>query len=120
MFSHLRLADGPLTVYDMERLGRPPRTVVLSACNVGLSAVHPGEELMGLTAALLGLGTATVLGSVLPAQDAATQDLMVDLHGRLAAGDAPAQALASAQLVRSGELDELSVTAAAFVCFGAG
>src|SRR5262249_11516363 len=77
MFSHLRLADGPLTVYDLERLARTPATVVLSACNVGLSAVHPGEELMGLTAALLGLGTATVLGCVLPAQDAATQDLMV-------------------------------------------
>jgi hypothetical protein len=120
MFSDLRLADGPLTVYDLERLARAPSTVVLSACNVGLSAVHPGEELMGLTAALLGLGTSTVLGSVLPAQDAATQDLMVETHRLLAAGAGPARALASAQAALGGGIDERTATAAAFVCFGAG
>jgi CHAT domain len=41
MFSHLRLVDGPLTVYELERLARPPRTVILSACDSALSAVHP-------------------------------------------------------------------------------
>jgi hypothetical protein len=120
MFSHLRMADGPLTVYDLERLVHPPSTVVFSACNLGQSAVHPGEELMGLTAALLGLGTATVLGSVLPAQDAATRQLMVDLHQRLAAGAGPAAALAAAQVAMGDGLDERTATAAAFVCFGAG
>ncbi len=120
MFSYLRLADGPLTVYDLERLPSAPSTVVLSACNAGLSTVHPGEELMGLTAALLGLGTATVLGSVLPAQDAATRDLMVETHRLLAAGAGPAQALASAQAAMGDGLDERTATAAAFVCFGAG
>jgi tetratricopeptide (TPR) repeat protein len=120
MFSYLRLADGPLTVYDLERLEKAPSTVVLSACNAGLSAVHPGEELMGLTAALLGLGAATVVGSVLPAQDAATRELMVETHRLLAAGAGPARALASAQAAMGDGLDERSVTAAAFVCFGAG
>jgi CHAT domain-containing protein len=120
MFSHLRLADGPLTVYDLERVSRAPSTVVLSACNVGLSAVHPGEELMGLTAALLGLGTATVLGSVLPADDAATRELMVGVHQRLASGTRPVEALAAAQEAMGDGLDERTATAAAFVCFGAG
>jgi CHAT domain-containing protein len=120
MFSHLRLADGPLTVYDLERVSRAPSTVVLSACNVGLSAVHPGEELMGLTAALLGLGTATVLGSVLPADDAATRELMVGVHQRLASGARPVEALAAAQEAMGDGLDERTATAAAFVCFGAG
>jgi hypothetical protein len=120
MFSHLRLADGPLTVYDLERLAHPPSTVVLSACDSGLSAVHPGEELMGLTAALLGLGTSRVLGSVLPAQDEATLALMTDLYGRLSAGSGLAAALAAAQAAAGGQLDERSATAAAFVCFGAG
>lgn len=120
MFSHLRMADGPLTVYDLERLVRPPSTVVFSACNLGQSAVRPGEELMGLTAALLGLGTATVLGSVLPAQDAAARQLMVDLHQRLATGTGPAAALAAAQAAMGDGLDEWTATAAAFVCFGAG
>ncbi|MDM4719448.1 CHAT domain-containing protein [Micromonospora sp. WMMA1363] len=120
MFSHVRLADGPLTVYDLERLARAPSTVVLSACDVGLSAVHPGEELMGLTAALLHLGTATVLASVLPALDSAAQELMVDVHRRLAAGDPPARALAGAQAEFGGGVDARAATAAAFVCFGAG
>ncbi|MEV6850366.1 CHAT domain-containing protein [Actinoplanes sp. NPDC051411] len=120
MFSYLHLADGPLTVFDLERLPRPPRTVVLSACNGGLSAVHPGEELMGLTAALLGLGTRTVLASVLPAQDAATAELMIAVHRRLAAGDGPAQALAQAQIAAGTGLDEDTVSAAAFSCFGVG
>lgn len=124
MFSHLRLADGPLTVYDLERLDRPPATMVLSACESGLSAVHPGEELMGLTAALLGTGTANVLASVLPVQDSTAPHLMAHLHRRLAAGMSPAAALAAAQaelgVCPGGPLDAASVTAAAVVCFGAG
>jgi tetratricopeptide (TPR) repeat protein len=120
MFSHLRLADGPLTVYDLERLARPPITVVMSACDSGLSAVQPGEELMGLAAALLGLGTVSVLGSVLPAQDEAALALMTDLHRRLSAGSGLAAALAAAQAAAGDQLDERTATAAAFVCFGAG
>lgn len=120
MFSHLRMVDGPLTVYDLERLARPPRTVVLSACDSGLSAVHPGEELMGLAAALLGLGASRVLGSVLPADDEATLALMTDVYAQLAAGRGLAAALAAAQATTGDQLDERTVTAAAFVCFGAG
>ena len=120
MFSAVRLADGPLTVYDLERIAPAPHTVVLSACSVGLSAVHPGEELMGFTAALLGLGTATVLASTLPVHDASAQDLMIGLHRRLAAGVAPATALAAVQATAGEDLDERTVTAAAFGCFGAG
>ncbi|MEV0728482.1 CHAT domain-containing protein [Polymorphospora sp. NPDC050346] len=120
MFSYLRLADGPITVYDLEQVARPPAVVVLSACESGLSTVHPGDELMGLAAALLGVGTATVLGSVLPAQDEATLELMLDLHRRLAGGSGAAAALAAAQAAMNGTLDERSATAAAFVCFGAG
>ena len=120
MFSHLRLTDGPLTIYDLERLARPPDTVILSACDSGLSAVHPGEELMGLATALLGLGTRRVLGSVLPAQDEATLDLMTKVYSRLSAGDGLATALAAAQVAADGQLDQRTVTATAFVCFGAG
>jgi len=120
MFSHLSLTDGPLTVYDLERVPRPPSTVVLSACESGLSAVRPGEELLGLTAALLALGTRTVLASMLPVQDAATLELMLDLHRRLAAGRSPAEALAGAQAGLGDDLDERGATAVAFVCLGAG
>lgn len=120
MFSHLRLTDGPLTIYDFERLARPPDTVILSACDSGLSAVHPGEELMGLATALLGLGTQRVLGSVLPAHDEAALELMTGVYHRLAAGDTLAAALAAAQPAAGEQLDQQTVTATAFVCFGAG
>jgi CHAT domain-containing protein len=124
MFSYLRLADGRLTVYDLERLARPPATVVLSACESGLSAVRPGEELMGLTAALLGTGTANVLASVLPVHDGTAPQLMVHLHRLLARGVGSAAALAHAQaelgVHPDGPLDAAAVTAAAVVCFGAG
>src|SRR5262249_9213424 len=35
MFSSLELSDGPLTVFDLEKLDRPPEVVVLAACDVG-------------------------------------------------------------------------------------
>ena len=113
LFSSFELADGPLTVYDLERLGAAPRELVLSACVSALSAVRGGEELMGVTAALLGLGTTTVVGSVAPVRDDVTAALMARLHDGLRAGQAPAAALAAAQIATG-------AGASAFVCFGRG
>ncbi|MGH2603067.1 MAG: CHAT domain-containing protein, partial [Dehalococcoidia bacterium] len=110
-FSCLEMADGPLTVYDLERLRRAPRRLVLSACDSALSAVHPGDELMGLAAAVFALGTSTLIASVTPVPDGETRILMIDLHRRLSAGTSPARALAEAQ--QATEVD-------GFVCFGAG
>ena len=64
LFSRLDLADGPLMAYAIERLAAAPRQVVLSACDVGRTVVRPGEEILGFTAALLYVGTATVISSV--------------------------------------------------------
>jgi hypothetical protein len=117
LFSHLRLADGPLTVYDLEGLGTAPHRVVLSACESGLSGVAPGDELMGLAASLLALGTASLVASVVPVADEATRALMIDFHGRLGGGQGPAAALAGAQEAAGGRH---LAAAAGFVCFGAG
>jgi tetratricopeptide (TPR) repeat protein len=117
LFSHLRLADGPLTVHDLSALRRPPALLVLSACDSGLSAVHPGDELMGLSAALLGLDTRAVVASTGPVDDVATRDLMVDFHRRLAGGTGPAAALAAAQA--AADPDRYPSTHS-FLCLGAG
>jgi len=109
-FSAIDLADGPLTVYDLERVRRGPRQLVLSACDSGLSAVHAGDELMGLAGAVFSLGTSTLIASVVPVADDLTKALMVELHGELSAGATPAYALAVAQQ---------RVPADGFVCFGA-
>jgi CHAT domain len=116
LFSSLELADGPLNAYELQRLRRPPQLIVLSACDLGTSETRPGDELLGIAAALIGMGTRTIIASVVPVPDAGAKRLMISLHRRLAAGDPPAAALARAQagLKRGG------YGQAGFVCLGTG
>jgi tetratricopeptide (TPR) repeat protein len=112
LFSRLDLADGPLMAYDVQQLAAAPRQVVLSSCDVGRAVVRPGEEILGFTAALLYMGTTTVISSVARvADDAAAVGVMTDYHRWLRAGARPAEALAQAA---DGE------PFSPFVCFGAG
>ena len=111
LFSRLDLADGPLMAYDIQQLTAPPGQVILSACDVGRSVVRPGEELLGFTAALLYIGTATVISSVARVADEAAVGVMTTYHQRLLAGARPAAALAAAA---AGE------PFSPFVCFGSG
>ncbi len=116
LFSSLELADGPLTALDIQGLRRAPDVLVLSACDVALSERHPGDELLGLSAALLASGTRTIIASVVPVPDAAARRLMLAFHRRLAAGASPAAALAEAQAGLRGDRSAL----AGFLCIGAG
>jgi CHAT domain-containing protein len=116
LFCSLELADGNVTVYDLERLSRVPQRIVLSSCESGLSAVHAGDELMGFTAALFALGTCTLIAATVPVPDEATKGLMLALDEELSTGTQPATALVNARR----KLPKMSVAAAAFVCFGAG
>jgi CHAT domain-containing protein len=120
LFSALLLADGPLTVYEVEALPQVPEGIVLSACDLGDAANPAGDEVVGLAGALLALGARWLVAAVLPAPDAATRALMGALHRGLAEGLAPAAALARAR----GALDDRDpaahAAAAAFACFGGG
>jgi len=116
LFSALELADGPLTALDLQRLRRAPDVLVLSACDVALSKRHPGDELLGLSAALIAAGTRTIVASVVPVPDAAARRLMLDFHAQVAAGAPPATALAVAQAGLRGDRSAL----AGFVCLGFG
>jgi hypothetical protein len=120
LFSALRLVDGALTVYDLERLRRPPRHVVLSACESGLPAVHTGNELIGLAAALLGMGTQSLVATVVPVPDEATRPLMLRLHRHLRAGARPAEALARTHQELDSADPATRAAGAGFVCYGAG
>lgn len=127
LFSSLQLADGPLMVYDLEQLPRVPPTVVLAACDSGRHVVYAGDELLGLAATFLAKGAQQLVASVVPVPDAATAPLMVEFHRRLAAGLAPAAALAQAQQSVGLSADEADAAggaelaaAAGFVCVGAG
>jgi CHAT domain-containing protein len=117
MFSSLRMHDGELTVYDLESLRRPPAFLVLAACDVGMSEIHAGDELMGVSAELLSMGTRTVLATLLPVPDDRVRRLMGVLHSELRSGQSPADALVRARAaVQHAAADPLS----SFVCLGAG
>ena len=114
LFSSIRLADGPLTVHDLEGLRATPVCLVLSACDTGLSTVHPGNELMGMSSAVLGLGSTNVVASVVPVPDDTARVVMVDFHRRLRNGAPTPQALAEA--VEAHPPPDAAATG--FVCFG--
>ncbi|MEU4192015.1 CHAT domain-containing protein [Kribbella sp. NPDC026611] len=118
LFSSLRLDDGPLTVYDFERLRRAPYRMVLSSCDSGLAKPVGADELLGLSSSLIPLGAAGILASVVPVNDPATAPLMVALHDHLQAGRSLAEAFAAAQAVAR---DDPAAVAAArsFVALGA-
>ncbi|HEY5889602.1 MAG TPA: CHAT domain-containing protein, partial [Acidimicrobiia bacterium] len=118
MFSALRLGDGDFNVYDLERIGRPPDVMVLSACDSGYTDIRPGAELTGLTSALLGLGTKSVIASIgLVPDSRATANLMLEFHRGLIDGLVPSRALDAAQRQAMAEPDGY-IAASSFVCVG--
>lgn len=118
MFSSLQLADGPLTVDDIHRLGHPPHRVVLPACRSGVVAQIGGQDVIGFASALLTQGTAGVVASIADVDDAATVRVMLDLHGGLARGQRLDEALAGAR--RAAYDDPLRhATAVLFTAMGA-
>jgi CHAT domain-containing protein len=118
MFSALHLDDGPLTIHDLERLSRTPHRLVLSACDAGLGASVGADELLGLVSALMTLGSAGVLASVLPVSDVSVVDLSVTVHRALLAGADLATALRDARREAAGD-PAAHATASAFLAFGA-
>ena len=96
LFSGLELADGVLFGYDIDRMPRVPQIVVLSACEVGRSAVRWGEEAVGMTRAWLHAGTRCVIAAPVVVADDDACELLGALHTGLAGGLAPAAALAAA------------------------
>ena len=110
LFSSVQLTDGPVFGYDLSGRRQMPWHVMLSACDLGLATERPGDELLGMTAALLQAGAGSVMASVARVSDATAREVAMDYHAGLRAGRAPSEALAE-------------VTAAAaspFVCFGSG
>jgi len=110
LFSCLRLADGPMFAHEVDQTARTPEHVVLSACELGLATVRPGDEALGLTSVLLHLGTRSVVAGVARVGDDLAAETMIAYHQRLAGGQDSAAALAEAASASSGSVP--------FVCFG--
>ncbi|MER7491901.1 MULTISPECIES: CHAT domain-containing protein [Streptomyces] len=118
MFSSLRMADGPLIVHDFERLDRSPYRIILSSCDTARLASVGADELLGLVTALLPLGTAGVVASSAPVNDAAVVPLMLALHKGIGAGLSLAEALRDARAALPGDALH-QATGWAFTAFGA-
>ncbi len=109
LLSRIALEDGPLMAYDLLRLARTPRLVVLSACDGGMAHAPADGAPLGLAGTFLDRGSGCVVASVVPVRDEDTLALMARFHRRLVCGDAPSTALAAAGGGVTG-----------FVCLGAG
>jgi tetratricopeptide (TPR) repeat protein len=119
LFSSLRMHDGPLTVYDFEQLGRAPYRLVLSSCDSGVLAPVGADELLGLVASLLPLGTAGIVAGVVQLNDRAVVPLMVQLHQHLRAGRGLAESMYSVRLSATGDPVE-HAAAVSLIALGAG
>jgi tetratricopeptide (TPR) repeat protein len=117
LFSAIELDDGPLTVYDLERLKQAPYRVVLSSCDSAVGVAVGADELLGLVSALISLGSAGVVASVVPVNDPATVPLMLALHDHLRAGSGLAEALTLARHAVGNDAVARS-TAYSFIAFG--
>lgn len=98
LFSALKLHDAWLTVRDAYKLQLRCRLVALSACETGVNAVAPGDELLGLARGFFAAGSAALLASLWSVDDSATTTLMIEFYTHLQAGENPAAALRHAQL----------------------
>jgi hypothetical protein len=112
LFSAVELADGPWFGHDIDLLPKTPSVVVLSACELGQVSVLRGEESVGMTAAWLHAGARTVLSSPALVADEVACEALAHWHRLVAAGSAPADALAEVVAATDGVVP--------FLCFGAG
>ncbi len=89
----------------MAELSRDAALVTLSACETGVSAVAAGEELVGLTRAVLGGGASAVLASLWTVHDQATSALMREFYQGWLAGLTRSASLRRAMLLARQEHD---------------
>jgi CHAT domain-containing protein len=99
LFSALRLSDSWLTVRDTYKLDlQQCGLVVLSACETGVGALAPGDDLVGLARGFISAGAPSLIVSLWMVDDEVTAQLMRTFYKRLLAGESPATALRFAQL----------------------
>lgn len=111
LLSSITLDDGPLMAYDLLGMSQAARLVVLSSCDSGMARTPTDGAPLGLAGTFLARGAACVVAGLVPVRDEDALALMIRFHELLAAGHAPATALAYAS-AGTGVLG--------FVCFGAG
>ena len=97
-FSSILLADGQLNAIDAFSLDlKQCELVTLSGCETGKALIGGGDEQLGLGRAFLAAGAESLVMSLWPVEDNATNALMQHFYQNLLKGDTKVQALRSAQ-----------------------
>src|SRR5204862_1027223 len=106
----LLAADARLDVHDL--LGHAAfhrvRLAVLSACQTAVTGMRLPDEAVSLATGVLFSGAAGVIAALWAVPDAATRELMVEMHRRWrsGAGDAVAALRAAQDAMRTGDLGD--------------
>lgn len=104
LYSSLRLADGWLTVREAYGLRLNGGLVTLSACDTALSAIAPGEELIGLARGFFSAGARSLLMTLWMVDDEQTALFMAAFYRHLLRSGQPGAALRASQceMIQSG------------------
>jgi CHAT domain-containing protein len=97
VFSALSLGDSFLAAHDLLRMRLDLQLVTLSGCETGRKLRVAGEELFGLTRALLGAGVRAALGSAWAVEDGDAQAFMAAFYSALSLGVPARASVCSAQ-----------------------
>lgn len=95
--SGIQLQDELLTAEEIFGLELDADLVTLSACESGINENKPGDELIGLSRALIYAGTPSVVVSLWEVDAISTSIVMAKFYQKLLAGEAKADALQNAQ-----------------------
>ena len=124
LFSSLLLADGPLTVYDLERLPAPRTTSSSRPATRAGCTISPVTKLLGIRFRAAGSrgteitggpgGSGAPMRPPCPLDDGPITDQLIGAAGH------PAESLAAAQQLSIADGPAARAAAAAFVCTGAG
>jgi CHAT domain-containing protein len=96
--SGIQLQDGKLMAEEIFSLELSADLVTLSACESGINENKPGDELIGLTRALIYAGTPSVIVSLWEVDAFSTSILMSRFYQKLIAGVSKVDALQQAQM----------------------
>lgn len=110
--SHLKMADAPLTVFDihgLESLDGKTDLVVLSACETALQmGKSAGEELISVASAFANAGAPSLVASLWEVDDDATAELMTAFYRLIKAGkDSDGKPVDTLEALRQAQLHVL-------------
>jgi CHAT domain-containing protein/tetratricopeptide (TPR) repeat protein len=105
-FSVLKLADGWIDVRELYRLRLTASLVVLSACESGAGALHPGDEVIGLARGFLGAGARSLVAGAWHVHDDSAARLMERFYAALTGDPAASRPAAALRVAQRQAIDE--------------